>query len=498
MPLDFDLMRRNYRPGDRSRREDDRYLFLEALLSAREHLHVSWVGRSVNDNTPRPPSVLVGQLRDHLKAGWRLEGAADGDADALVKALTVDHKLQPFSADYFPLQPKAPGLFTYAREWNQQAPQTSSGLDADDAPLPPLERSEPLSVRELADFLRDPVKSFFRQRLRVAFEPEDAASENHEPFEVNQLEAWQLQNELIRAQAAALERGDEDLLPAALDRLERMHRSGDLAAGGFGEVIAGELMEPMAGLFERYRTELERWPERLDEPFELRVAGGPGMGTLTLEDWVGDLRAGPNSTRGRVFLDPGTLIKDRKYRGDRLIAYWVGHLAAQLAAGAVTTVIVSKVGDVEFTPLAEEVARAHLLTLLRAWDEGTRRPLPLAARTAFAWLRKRPGALDFTEAVGRTGVGGESRHSDGGDTLIEQIAEAREAARVAYDGVGRQSGERSTNAYLSRAYPDFDALAASGEFETLAVALLLPLHRAIPVSASSKSKGAPSQGGDPQ
>ena len=68
MPLDFDLMRRDYRPGDRSRREDDRYLFLEALLSAREHLHVSWVGRSVNDNTPRPPSVLVGQLRDHLKA----------------------------------------------------------------------------------------------------------------------------------------------------------------------------------------------------------------------------------------------------------------------------------------------------------------------------------------------------------------------------------------------------------------------------------------------
>jgi exodeoxyribonuclease V gamma subunit len=34
--MDFDLMGRDYRPGDRSRREDDRYLFLEALLSARE------------------------------------------------------------------------------------------------------------------------------------------------------------------------------------------------------------------------------------------------------------------------------------------------------------------------------------------------------------------------------------------------------------------------------------------------------------------------------
>jgi len=497
MPLDFDLMRRDYRPGDRSRREDDRYLFLEALLSAREHLHVSWVGRSVNDNTPRPPSVLVGQLRDHLKAGWRLEGVTDDEPDALLHALTVDHRLQPFSADYFPARPGASKLFTYAREWNERALQQQSGASVDmlesrnDAPLQPLERDEPLSVRELADFLKDPVKSFFRQRLRVAFETEDASSENHEPFEVDQLEAWQLQNELIRAQAAALERGDEDLLPAALDRLERMHRSGDLAAGGFGEVIADDLMEPMADLFERFRAELQRWPERLDEQFELRVEGGAGVEALSIEDWIGELRAGPNDSRGRVFLDPGTLIKDRKYRGDRLIAYWVAHLAAQLAAGAVTTVIVSKVGSVEFAPLATEEARAHLLTLLRAWDEGTRRPLPLAVKTAFAWLRKRPGALDFVHAQDFAGEAGESAE------IAAALAEARDAARVTYDGAGRQQGERETNAYLYRAYPDFSALAATGEFERLAVALLLPLHRAIPAS-SSKSKSTTTNAGDAQ
>jgi exodeoxyribonuclease V gamma subunit len=487
-------MRRNYRPGDRSRREDDRYLFLEALLSAREHLHVSWVGRSVNDNTPRPPSVLVGQLRDHLKAGWRLEGALDDEPEALLDALTVDHRLQPFSAAYFPARAEASKLFTYAKEWDQALPWVDSdalgqdlgALSAEDtsasgdALLPPLERDEPLSVRELADFLKDPVKSFFRQRLRVVFETEDAASENHEPFEVDQLEAWQLQNELIRAQAAALERGEADLLPAALSRLERMHRSGDLAAGGFGEVIAGELMAPMADLFERYRAELVRWPDLLDEQFELRVEGGTGLGTRTIEDWVGELRAGLGETRGRVFLDPGTLIKDRKYRGDRLIAYWVGHLAAQLAAGAVTTVIVSKVGSVEFAPLTADAARGHLLTLLGAWEEGTRRPLPLAVKAAFAWLRKRPGDT-HTET----------------DALSAQLTEAREAARLTYDGAGRQPGERDTNAYLYRAYPDFRALAASGEFETLALALLLPLHRAIP-AASSRSKSTTPPAGDTQ
>jgi exodeoxyribonuclease V gamma subunit len=153
---------------------------------------------------------------------------------------------------------------------------------------------------------------------------------------------------------------------------------------------------------------------------------------------------------------------------------------------------------VEFAPLAQDVARAHLLTLLRAWDEGTRRPLPLAAKTAFGWLRKRPGALDFAGGVDRAGVDAESGRGGVEDALAAQLTEAREAARITYDGAGRQAGERETNAYLYRAYPDFDTLAANGEFETLAVALLLPLHRAIPVASSSRSKSASSQAGDTQ
>jgi exodeoxyribonuclease V gamma subunit len=484
MPLDFDLMRRNYRPGDRSRREDDRYLFLEALLSAREHLHVSWVGRSVNDNTTRPPSVLVGQLRDHLKAGWHLDDAAAKKHEGLLDALTVDHRLQPFSPAYFPAHPGESKLFTYAREWSQSVPRAlmenaASAAPESPEPLEPLEREEPLSIRELADFLRDPVKSFFRQRLRVTFDTEDAASDNHEPFEVDALETWQLQNELIHAQAAALERGDDDLLPAALERLARMHRSGDLAAGGFGEVIADDLMEPMADLFDRYRAQLERWPTLLDEQFELRVDGHPRG--LTIEDWLGDLRIGADGTYGRVFLDPGNLIKDRKYRGERIIVYWVGHLAAQLAVGAVTTVIVGKVGSVELTPVAQDVARASLLALLGTWDDGMRRPLPLAVKTAFAWLRKRPVSVVLSKGRALEALD-EATH--------KELVEAHDAARVTYEGAGgQQQGERDTNLYLQRVFPSFHALFADGEFDELAVTLLLPLHRAIPASPS-KAKGA--------
>ncbi|WP_240161187.1 exodeoxyribonuclease V subunit gamma [Burkholderia sp. Ax-1719] len=466
-PLDFDLMRRDYRPGDRSRREDDRYLFLEAMLSARDHLHISWVGRSVTDNTPRPPSVLVGQLRDHLKAGWRLEDDVADKSHKLVDALTIEHRLQPFSAEYFPADPQDAALYTFAHEWSRPAPLANATQA--DAVLPAPERDEPLSIRELGEFLRDPVRSFFRQRLRVGLEMQDEASENHEPFEVDALQAWQLQDELIRAQLRAMERGEDDLDAVARERLERMHRSGDLAAGGFGEVIGEELLKPMEELFGEYRKALARWPTPLSHQYEIRLdlpdAGRDGR-ALDLLDWIDDVREGEGGALGRVILDAGTLIKDNKYRGDRLVAYWVAHVAAQLAAGEVTTMIVSKVGVAEFAPVSPDVARAWLLALMAAWDEGSRRPLPLAVKTAFAWLRKLP--VDFAA-----------------DTSAIP-AEAWDAARTAFEGAVRLPGERDTNPYLRRAFPDFDALIANDEFVALATSLLMPIQRA-PLS-SSKSK----------
>jgi exodeoxyribonuclease V gamma subunit len=105
--------------------------------------------------------------------------------------------------------------------------------------------------------------------------------------------------------------------------------------------------------------------------------------------------------------------------------------------------------------------------------------------------RRHSGALDFVRAQDFAGEAGESAE------IAAALAEARDAARLTYDGAGRQQGERETNAYLYRAYPDFGALAATGEFERLAVALLLPLHRAIPAS-SSKSKSTTTNAGDAQ
>ncbi len=71
-PLDFDLMGSDYRAWRSLAARGRPLLLLEALLSARDQLYISWVGRSIRDNSERPASVLIGQLRDHLASGWRL------------------------------------------------------------------------------------------------------------------------------------------------------------------------------------------------------------------------------------------------------------------------------------------------------------------------------------------------------------------------------------------------------------------------------------------
>ncbi|QBJ10736.1 exodeoxyribonuclease V subunit gamma [Rahnella aquatilis] len=438
VPMDFDLMGRDYRPGDRSRREDDRYLFLEALLSARERLHISWVGRSIHDNTERPPSVLVAQLRDHLAAGWKAQSGED-----LLHALTTEHRLQPFNRDYFS---QGSPLFSYAHEWR-------AGLEAEAAavaaqPLQPVEQEGALTLRQLSDFLSDPVRSFFRQRLNIYFELEDPGSEDQEPFDINALENWRLQDELIRAQKWALEAGvsRQDVLRQQLERIERR---GELAPGEFAAVLSDDLAEPMDTLFASYQQVLDAWPQPLaNEALEDKTGG------VMFSDWLSELRANAAGGRARVVLESTGIIKDRAYRFDRLLPYWVAHLAGHLDGQPMHTFIVSKNGTAELPPLEIAYARELWDTLIETWRIGQLRPLPLAVKTAFVWLKKEGTAHSATDS------------------------DAWLAARDSYenhDPANMKFGERDSNAYLARAWPDFAALWSDGEFARLADVLLAPL-----------------------
>jgi exodeoxyribonuclease V gamma subunit len=155
-----------------------------------------------------------------------------------------------------------------------------------------------------------------------------------------------------------------------------------------------------------------------------------------------------------LLLDSGSLIKNNSYRRDKLLRTWVAHLAGHLGGEPLTTVVVAKTGTATLPPLDIAQARDQWRALLDAWRQGMRRPLPLATGCGFAWLAK-------------------------GDA---------EAARDHYE---RDDGERDCSPYLARAFPDFDALWAGGEFARLAEALLRPLDEAL-----RAGKAPPARTGD--
>jgi exodeoxyribonuclease V gamma subunit len=255
-PLDFDLMAGDYRPGDRSRREDDRYLLLEALLAARERLYISWVGRSIRDNSERPPSVLVGQLRDHLGAAWSLVGGGD-----LLSALTTEHPLQPFSRRYFGAEP---GLFSYVHEWAALHGQAASAVAQ--GALPAWEDGQQIGPELLQSFLRDPVKCFFTRRLKVFLDEEEQARLDSEPFALDALERYQLQERLLKAAVLTPDGDAEDALLAAADRLQR---SGSTPLAGFGAQYRDALLAPLPAQLQRYQGLCLLWPELLESPQRL-------------------------------------------------------------------------------------------------------------------------------------------------------------------------------------------------------------------------------------
>lgn len=431
-PLDFDLMGSDYRPGDRSRREDDRYLLLEALLSARDQLYISWVGRSIRDNSERPASVLIGQLRDHLASGWRLSNSDE----SLLEAMTQEHPLQPFSARYFH---EGDELFSYAREWQllHQPSTDTSELPA----LAAYHQEEPLSLGLLQDFHRNPVRHFFSQRLKVFFEAAEVPLADEEPFVLDALQRYSLSDSLLEA---ALGHGDQpDQALAA--QAKRLQGCGLLPMAGFGERLQQELIEPLPDLLQRYQQLLALWPTPLNSalPVSLELHG------IGLEGWLSGLHQRSDGGLLAVTTIPNSIgsLKTRKWH--RLTRPWVNHLAACASGLSMTTALVASDDTLLLPPLERNAALKILGDLLQAWQFGMRQPLPVAVKTAFAWL-------------GQT------------DPLKAEMA-----ARKAYEGDGQTTdGERRESPALARQFADYNALVADETFANWCDALYRPLLEA--------------------
>jgi len=162
----FDLMAMTPQRGDRSRRHDDRYLFLETILSARQKLSISFIGQSIQDGSKRPPSVLVSELMDYIDRGYKLYEDHDKPFASLSTRLTTTHYLQPFHPAYFYPQSNDDRQkpFSYSEENYAAAVSLSSGHYKTDpvfsVPLPtPPDEFKQVDIGELIRFFSHPSRT---------------------------------------------------------------------------------------------------------------------------------------------------------------------------------------------------------------------------------------------------------------------------------------------------------------------------------------------------
>ncbi|KPA15278.1 exonuclease V subunit gamma [Candidatus Magnetomorum sp. HK-1] len=188
----FDLIAQNPKAGDRSIRNDDRYIFLEALISARKRLYISYVGQSITDNALRPPSVLISELLDYLDDHFVFSNGNSRES------LITYHRLQAFHQAYFNDKNI---LFSYssdncnaAKELIARTKQTEVPFLS--KPFPEVVENK-ISLTELLTFFRNPIQYFFNHRLGLVLTDRVRTLERREPFNIEGLEKYNLKNDLL-------------------------------------------------------------------------------------------------------------------------------------------------------------------------------------------------------------------------------------------------------------------------------------------------------------
>jgi exodeoxyribonuclease V gamma subunit len=372
IPNEFDLLAQDEHPraGDRSRRDDDKGVFLEALMSAQDHLLLFYNGFSNNQAAVFPPSTLINQLVDYL--GRRVLGGKK----AIQRQCWYKHRLQPFSPVYFHsvLTPELENTFaavnrSYAIEWLSAAQavielptQQSTFINAT-VPIDEHSQSQTLSVDVLHRFYQHPAKFFLSKQLKLHIEELSEHHADEEPLRLDHFAKWQLRREL---------------LPTEQTPYAQLRASGQLPVGVIGEVYCQQSQDALQQLKTALHTcyrEVEY--ERVE---------------LVINCHRGATEEGAYKTHLTALLPPmtepyqlGYLVS--KLSAKHLLRAWLHHLAWQAAGANAKTIWLFLDEPWLFAPLPRSQAENYLQVWLENYHAGLQRPFMLAVESAFEFVK---------------------------------------------------------------------------------------------------------------
>jgi exodeoxyribonuclease V gamma subunit len=368
---EFDLMPLENRPGDRQHRLDERNLFLDLVLAARDRLYLSYTGKSQRDDSPLSPSLLAAQL---------LEFCCRATA-CPPERLCLQHPLQAFSPDYFNVSGKRDARLTsfnreYAEAWQSRKPEAQTAeplFFAAPLVLTAAER-ERTSLARLRAFFRHPARALLRDGLRLALPDAAEEPEDIEPLTAEALPRYALLQRLLPAALAG-----EDAAA-----LRRRGMSGvEYPGGAWGEMLVTREIQTLLAYVDRLLPLRRTYGQQEDARVEFSV---------TVEDCTLD-----GALRGFAPETSSGLLRWRcanARTGDYLDA-WLEHLCLGAWAqengchAPPETCHVALDTTFVFAPAKQPLAL--LADWVAAWRQGQTAALPFYPQTAWTWTRENEG-----------------------------------------------------------------------------------------------------------
>ncbi len=365
-PPGFDLIARNPRRGDRSLRDEDRYLFLESILSARDSLYLSYVGQSIRDNSEIPPSVLVSEFLDAIDKGFTA-----GERIKAADLLVTKHRLQAFSREYFEGDS---ALFSYSREncaalldSRKNLWEPAEFLATEIAP--PSAEWKDVPLPKLLRFFDNPARFLLENRLGIRLEDIATPLEEREPFSVEGLDSYGLKQEILEI---CINGGDvQALLPVARCR-------GILPPARHGEALFAAVAREVSAFADDLREEIGESKPLAPVDIALELGGFRLTGRLA-----------------RIWPDRMIRYRCAKIKAKDQIRCWIEHLvlnAARIEGYPRESLLFMADSSKTFGHI--DNAADILQTILALYWEGLMKPLRFFPASAMAYSHKQEWDLE--------------------------------------------------------------------------------------------------------
>ena len=376
-PLGFDLTARRPELGDRRAEDDDRQLFLEALLCAQDRFVVIYCGHRRSDNKRLAPAIPVAELVECIAAYADLprELSASERRKLVEQHLLRDHPLQAFSAQAF-RRDSGIQSFDYRRleaanQLRGDAKKPRPFASGRIPPPPPEDFQLPtVSIDDLGRFFRDPGKGFFSQGLKALVDEREQETPDEDPLELDALQNWALEDTVLKL---VRERTPKQQIRKIV-----------LAQGHVANNAAG--LAALNATVARFCT--AEWKAWLDV-----IAAARRLRPLEIQKKISSVEI-----RGRIgelfelqgVTDVGSrsriVVTCSKQSPERHVEEWLHHLVmcAETPNESTTTLLIEslrgKPVPLVFAHVPE--AESRLEELIAVWKEGLCAPLPFHPRPA--------------------------------------------------------------------------------------------------------------------